>query len=627
MLRIFYLITLSLCLLTAWPARASFDQANFSIGLNDGRVKQRIRSLYYRISDHSLSEAEIVSMIKDPSGFEFKEENDPIELVKGYFAVHAYFIENTSDQNVPLVFHEGEKTPRTYQLFQNGQLKKLEPQPSAVGVPYFVELTPGQNILVTQRILPYSVSGRSPLICSILVYDPQTALSVMGYESSIILFVFGSVSCLGFYSLIMFVFFRKAYFLSYFFYITSTALILMASYAVISLTIPVYYFILSISILSLFVFSSHVLSLKTVRPRLYRVSVFLAGTEAVTMLCGYLLGSMDFVYVVSTSALVFNIVCAASVAVKKDKSGYYLLMGWFFFLLGLVLTLLDMKVFGRVSMVLLYASLYGFFFEIFAFTFAISHKLRHAEKLANAQISHAFDQLAKVFYPHQIQKIKENFQLEETMPTHKGEACVICFDIIHSARIDEVHAKSFIRNLFKRCNEIMVSGYDGDDLRANAYRIKEMGDGFLCSVGYPFKSANNQIADDAVELAMEFFQAMETLQKSMRIPNRICAGIGLAMGTISGFYPEAGTKEYDLYGPAIILATRYEAMRKVLLTEHDEVNILIIQEGVFKKLNISLQREFTEFKLAGSNVVVRDDNLAEVLYYRVFDGEAQLLAS
>jgi class 3 adenylate cyclase len=239
---------------------------------------------------------------------------------------------------------------------------------------------------------------------------------------------------------------------------------------------------------------------------------------------------------------------------------------------------------------------------------------------------HAFSQLEKMVYPHQIAQIKAGVELEKTMATGHGEACVIAFDIVESSKIDHALAKEFFRNLFRACNEAMMRGYDGSYLRARAYRIKEMGDGFLCSVGYPFAGLSGNIANDALELALEFVAILEREAAILQPDEPICCGVGIALGSISGFFPETGTKEYDLHGPGIVLATRYEAMRKTIFPHKLANSVVILQERVHKSIDKALRSDFQIVDLAPDRIVVRDDPGAQRLYYRLMGTNDQPIA-
>ncbi|MDQ3231997.1 MAG: hypothetical protein M3Q07_09275 [Pseudobdellovibrionaceae bacterium] len=254
------------------------------------------------------------------------------------------------------------------------------------------------------------------------------------------------------------------------------------------------------------------------------------------------------------------------------------------------------------------------------FAITLREKNRNILLESNSR-QHAFKQLEKMVYPHQIELIKSGAELEETMATGQGEGCVLALDIIESSKIDHALAKEFFRNLFRACNEAMMEGYDGKRLQARAYRVKEMGDGFLCSVGYPFKSRTGNIANDAVELALRFIEILDHEAKILQPDEPICCGVGIALGNIAGFFPETGTKEYDLYGPGIVLATRYEAMCKLIFKDKPAGSVLILQERVYKSIDKAMRKHFQLVELSPESVFVRDDPGAHRLYYRMLGPE------
>jgi class 3 adenylate cyclase len=240
-------------------------------------------------------------------------------------------------------------------------------------------------------------------------------------------------------------------------------------------------------------------------------------------------------------------------------------------------------------------------------------KIRDEEEMRN----HSYAQLAKIVYPHQMKMIQGGKILEDTMPTTDSEAVVISFDIIGSSRIQHEKVKKFLRDTFSRCTQVMMEGYDADKLQAPAYRIKEVGDGFLCSVGYPFRTISGSKANDALRLAYRFHEILKEEAKVLQSESPICCGIGMALDSISGFYPESGAKEYDVFGRSVILATRYEAMRKYILDENRESSIIILQSRVYESLDRELRDGFNRFDLQQHKTIVRDDSGAVVLYYKL----------
>ncbi|HYX35204.1 MAG TPA: 7TM diverse intracellular signaling domain-containing protein [Oligoflexus sp.] len=325
---------------------------------------------------------------------------------------------------------------------------------------------------------------------------------------------------------------------------------------------------------------------------------------------------------IATVAIVLC-VHAGIARIRKGDTQLYVKIycfAWCFYMLGASSQIANFMNLLPLNLVTQYSQVTFLILKICLLSLAQANKLKgfkatiHAEQKAKA---HSYDQLMKVFYPHQLSMIKSGYQLEQTMPTHAGEACVISFDIMSSSRIQHEKAKDFFRSVFRRCNEIMMEGYDGLELRAGAYRIKELGDGFLCSVGYPFRSPHGSIAQGAYELALKFHDVFQQEARHFQLLEPVHCGIGIAMDSIAGFYPETGAREYDLYGRAIVLATRYEGMRKVLLKNAVPESILILQDQVHKNLDSILQGDFNVFDLQAHNEVVRDDPKARQVYYQM----------
>jgi len=259
---------------------------------------------------------------------------------------------------------------------------------------------------------------------------------------------------------------------------------------------------------------------------------------------------------------------------------------------------------------------------------ALLDKIYNKEKdriKSNDDMHHSYAQLKKVFYPHQLTSMKNGVHLEKTMPVGMAEACVISFDIAGSSKIKGQGVKGFFRDIFSRCNHLMVRDYqeniDVKAVVANAFRIKEMGDGLICSVGFPYKSPTNNPFMDALYLAEDFIKIFNTRVKEFGYPEDIFCGCGIAYGDLETFYPDSNPIEYDAYGRGIVLACRYEAMRKVVLSALGlKGNVLTVSDAVYRGIDDSKKEYLTLFDLKAHNVSVRDDESAEFIYYRIIDG-------
>jgi len=235
------------------------------------------------------------------------------------------------------------------------------------------------------------------------------------------------------------------------------------------------------------------------------------------------------------------------------------------------------------------------------------------------QIKHIVKQASKVWYPHQIRLLLEGKNLEQTMPIGEADAYVISFDIIGSSKIKSETAKQLFRKVFSECNRLMMQGYQADSLTAQAFRLKEMGDGFICTVGFPFSPP--KIESDvktALNISLGFVEIFRIAAQDLDTP--LYCGIGIAFGKVEGFYSEAKPIEYDLFGRGIILSTRYEQMRKVILEElKANSNIIVFQERVFEMLPADISGRCTEYLMSNHGKKVRDDEEADRLHFMLLN--------
>ena len=238
-----------------------------------------------------------------------------------------------------------------------------------------------------------------------------------------------------------------------------------------------------------------------------------------------------------------------------------------------------------------------------------------SERSENRRKTKLLKQLKKLIYPHQVEMISEKGkELEETMPVSSSEVACISFDIQSSSKIGHTTHHDFFEDVMKSCHRLMTSYYDKENLKANAYMIKEMGDGFICSVGFPFECSGNP-KQNAFALSESFIRIFDRLALKYFPDKEVFCSVGVAYGEVSGYFPKSGLKQYDLYGEAIIKATRYESFRKHLFQAGIEKgNVLIIQKLVYDDLSKEMQESLTPFNL--DDVKIRDDAEATKVYFK-----------
>ncbi len=368
--------------------------------------------------------------------------------------------------------------------------------------------------------------------------------------------------------------------------------------------------------ISLVIFSIKFFRVKDRMPIVYKLGLVLVSLAVIVPLA-LMLGVESIVSNFTLLAPIYLIYCfllALHSAYQGYKPAYYIMFGWSCLIVSFII--LAIQVTWNLSIEVGWASPIAVVVEIVSFTLAVQMQIKQDEVRYQKKIRHAFNEMSKIVYKHQLTSIEAGHSLETTMPTKDAQAYVLSFDIIGSSKIDNHTAKELIRRVFLRCHGLMAEGYDGIELKARAYRIKEVGDGFLCSVGYPFRSLSDCAAEDAIELA---YACVEVLidEGARFLPGYpIACGIGIAYGHVSGFYPPSGTKEYDLFGRAIVHATRYEAMRKSLFIGHEGRSVIIIQEKVFTHLTDGSKAQFQSLNLEAQQAMVRDDGEAKVLYFQ-----------
>ncbi len=260
----------------------------------------------------------------------------------------------------------------------------------------------------------------------------------------------------------------------------------------------------------------------------------------------------------------------------------------------------------------------GIDLEMILLSMSVGYKIRRQHLALKRRRDHAYEELKKIVFPHQVQDVWNGRALESTMPVGSSEAYTIVFDVIGSSKMSIADPRAFMSGVFTACSELMMERYDGEKLVANAYRVKEMGDGFLCTVGFPFASPEPNAADHALRLSYRFMQTYAEHAARTGSPHPLYCAVGIAHGPIEAFYPDNGTKVYDMYGRSIILANRYESMRDYLFPHlKTKNNIVILQAKVWESLSPELQREFTHFSLDAVAFRVKDDEAATHFYYRL----------
>jgi len=257
-------------------------------------------------------------------------------------------------------------------------------------------------------------------------------------------------------------------------------------------------------------------------------------------------------------------------------------------------------------------------FALFLFIVLQSLILSAQFSSAFAELAHTYKEFTKIVYLHTVKLIAKGLRIEQTMPTGDAEAVVIAFDIVGSSNIKHPFFSDAVERMMGRCYDAMSRGYDATHLECPAYRIKEMGDGLLCSVGFPFRTGSGDPDSRvALRLAETFARIFKEEMEKLMLPYDTYCAIGMAKGHVEGFFPRFGNKQYDLRGKTIMLATRYESMRNIVFAKLGRKGSLIfIQDDVYQTLPPEQQAGFQFWNTEISGQTIRDDGQARCAWYQ-----------
>jgi hypothetical protein len=478
------------------------------------------------------------------------------------------------------------------------------------------------------------------------VWDPASFNSMMNLESLLIGLLFGITVALLCYNLILFFSTRIAllgpYCLYVFFFILTEFCLIGISQLVVTdpdlsrwLANAGFRLFLTLGIYSALAFMRMFLNLKSHRPRLDKLTQSLKIALAGLLVYQLLEGPEANLLISAALALcsLHFIVCTVLVVRDGYKPARILLLAWMLIIAGSgVASLADLGLLdldmgrtltlhfaaGCVEMILLSLAIGEWWREERQRRRQEATQAEAVRIAIQARQDHAFDQLKKIIYPHQLEQIMDGEQLEKTMPVGKGLAAVIAFDIVSSSQADHDTMQEFLRQLFAQCHASMMNGYQPHTREAHAYRIKETGDGFLCSIGYPFRTVGGQSAPEvAVQLAQEFVRIFYRVLARFPDLRRLTCCCGIALDRVESFFPKEGVQVYDLYGRAIVLATRYEALRKEIRIFNSEASTIILQERVHQSLPEPMRSRFELMNLQTLGIKVRDDSEAKACFVQI----------
>ena len=508
---------------------------------------------------------------------------------------------------------------------------------------FSISLAPGLN----QYFIKITTKGTNVVPLTLLDHESYRRAEIKEYV--IIAATFGIFSAMISYNVFLFLTLRSRLYLVYSLYMTAFCLYVLAISGIFNLFAwlnvgnnwlsnegTVY--LASLAAILMTIFTEMFLNVKSYLPKIHKVFLFFycLVTFDLVIVTIYDYGVGTIITSLSiTFMMIFVLLTAIYSSFRRYRPAYYFSIAFFVLILanisaslkfgGLIphndLTNWSQQIGGSLEAILLSLALGG--------RYNFERRKAHKKMVQlNSQMQHSYSQLSKIVYPHQIEQIKSGGNLENTMPIERSSAYVICFDVIGSSKVHHPQFQKFLTELFAICYEKLDQDYNADRLESQGFRIKEMGDGFLCSLGYPFKFPRSLTASDALRLAREFIQ--EFYRHKARVLSEVAlhCSVSVVYGSLQGMYPASGAKQYDLHGRALVLATRYESIRKDLEEFNDGCSIIVIQETVFRRLQAHEQEALKRIPLSSDGLFVRDDPAARDVYVNFLtENDSATLAS
>ncbi|HET9238040.1 MAG TPA: 7TM diverse intracellular signaling domain-containing protein [Oligoflexus sp.] len=492
-----------------------------------------------------------------------------------------------------------------------------------------LRLSPGENTLLIRQ------KSRDVFVLDWRLYNPDYFYSRMVLELMLFGGFFAICFALSFYNLVIYFVNREISQVFYFFYLNF--------YAIAQLYLtgflkqlgfpdagPIHHLgILSINAALLFTmaFIYYFLDFQHYKRWFGRVIIgymLALGVPVALTAFDQLIWAANITQILSIMGSVMAVLAAVIALKRRHPLAMYFLIAWSLLIVGNVAQVLHLMAAVPDEPWIVSLNFIGASFEAIIISYALAHKMRLARLHEAQRRRHAFSQLEKMVYPHQMEQMKEGGILETTMPHASGEAVVICLDIIAStsSQIDDL--PNFLRRFFDRCGHLMNRDYQGDPLSASGFRIKEMGDGFLCAVGFPFQTPPGHVSHEvALQLAFGFLNAFDEEFPGTTSESRSYCSIGMARGAIQGFFTVSGIRSYELFGDSIVLATRYESLRKQWPASRAG-HMITMPTRMYEGLPPRLKPYFQKQSLGPGSAAIRNDAEADAFYRGIFEaGEAE----
>jgi len=246
------------------------------------------------------------------------------------------------------------------------------------------------------------------------------------------------------------------------------------------------------------------------------------------------------------------------------------------------------------------------FFAFYGVSSAFVNELNRRRSLhlksAIAQRKHSYEQLEKILFPHQIKQIASGASVEATLPIQQGFGCCILFEVVDSAKIKHELAQEYIRDIFRLFSIQLRESYDPQSKISNGFRVIELNNKFVCTVGFPFHCPHNERPSRlSLEIAKQFIKIFHENILKMDYHKPIYCSAIIASGELEGFYTRGFPIEYQLHGEPLIKVEQLNEMSKqARMSELLQGSTLVIQDRVYNSLRSQERQNFMPIEINDS---------------------------
>ena len=247
-------------------------------------------------------------------------------------------------------------------------------------------------------------------------------------------------------------------------------------------------------------------------------------------------------------------------------------------------------------------------------------RIKTANNLLHAHdnLNHTYQQMSKVFFPHQLIGIRAGIPVEETMPIGIENACIISLKIHHPQTVRHELFHQHVENFLDHCRLMLMQGYDETSMKSTGYLIRADDNSMLCSVGYPFQELGASKSESALALVETMAAAFYNTMDECRFPHQVHCSIGISLGPVSSKFSRSGRIRDQLSGDVIQTAIATHTASFLINPEPTDLSsIVMISTEVYNSLPAETRQGFLQVQ--DDRIDANRSTTAANLHYRVIE--------